>query len=197
MRHGNRDLFLIGTDGNNEVRLTDGPEEEQHPTFSPDGLRIAFHIQDAARAEVFVMSRESDGAEWGTPQLLTPGGGSHPRWAPDGDRIVYDMGNAIGVVTLEGEETLLLEGAVAGFDGIAKPDWSRDGRFIYFSGIAASGSQALYSIAAAGGQPRLLVRYDDPTKQVFIWGFSVGDGKVYLTVSEYESDIYVMDLTLN
>ncbi len=78
-----------------------------------------------------------------------------------------------------------------------KPDWSRDGRFIYFSATRTDGSQGLYSVPAAGGEPRLLVRYDDPTKQVFIWGFSVGDGKVYLTVSEFESDIYVMDLALN
>ena len=47
------------------------------------------------------------------------------------------------------------------------------------------------------GKGRLLVQYDDPAKQVFFWGFSVGDGKVYLTVSEFESDIYVMDLAIN
>ena len=197
MRHGNRDVFLIGVDGNNEVRLTDGPDEEQHPTFSPDGLRIAFHIQGATSAQIFVMSRESIGAEWSTPQQLTKGGGTHQRWAPDGDRLVYDMGNAIGVVTLEGEETQLLDGAVAGFDGVVKPDWSRDGRFIYFSAIRTDGSQGLYSVPAAGGEPRLLVRYDDPATQVFVFGFSVGDGKVYLTVSEFESDIYVMDLAIN
>jgi Tol biopolymer transport system component len=98
---------------------------------------------------------------------------------------------------LAGEETQLLDGAAAGFVDVVKPDWSRDGRFVYFSGVLADGSAALYSIPAAGGQPRLLVRYDDPTKQVFFWGFSVGDGKVYLTVSEYESDIYVMDLAIN
>jgi Tol biopolymer transport system component len=197
MRHGNRDLFLIGADGNNEVRLTDGPAEEQHATFSPDGLRMAFHIQEATSAQIFVMSRESVGAEWSTPQQLTQGGGTHQRWAPDGDRLVYDGGNAIGVVTLDGEETQLLDGAVAGFEGVVKPDWSRDGRFIYFSGVHADGSAALYSIPAAGGRPRLLVQYDDPAKQVFFWGFSVGEGKVYLTVSEFESDIYVMDLAIN
>jgi hypothetical protein len=48
---------------------------------------------------------------------------------------------------------------------------------------------------AVGGRPRPLVRFDDRTKQVQ-WGFSLGDGKVYLSVAEYESDIYVMDLEL-
>ncbi len=143
------------------------------------------------------MNRDSVGGKWGGPQQLTQGGGRQPRWAPDGGRIVYVTGKAIGVVTLAGEETQLLDGEMAGFVNVTKPDWSRDGRFIYFSGITTSGSQGLYSIPAAGGQPRLLVRYDDPAKQVFAWGFSVGDGKVYLTVSEYESDIYVMDLALN
>ena len=196
MRHGNRDLFLIGADGNNELRLTDDPREEQHPSFSPDGLRIAYYVTGNPN-QVWVMSRESVGAEWSSPQQLTQGGGVHPRWSPDGRRILYALANVIGVVTLDGEETRLLDGAVAGFVGVAKPDWSRDGRVIYFSATRSDGSQGLYSMPAAGGEPRLLIRYDDPARQVFVYGFSVGDGKVYLTVSEFESDIYVMDLAIN
>ncbi len=143
------------------------------------------------------MSRASVGAAWSAPRQLTQGRGSHPNWAPDGGRIAYDLGNAIGVVTLTGVETQVLDGAAAGFVGVSRPDWSLDGRFIYFSAIRTDGSQGLYSVPAAGGEPRLLVRYDDPATQVFVSGLSVGDGKVYLTVSEFESDIYVMDLAIN
>ena len=196
MRHGNRDLFLIGADGNNELRLTDDPREEQHPSFSPDGLRIAYYVTGNPN-QVWVMNRESVGAKWSSPQQLTQGGGVHPRWSLDGRRILYALANVIGVVTLDGEETRLLDGAVAGFVAVAKPDWSRDGRVIYFSATRSDGSQGLYSMPAAGGEPRLLIRYDDPARQVFVYGFSVGDGKVYLTVSEFESDIYVMDLAIN
>ncbi len=196
-RHGSRDVFVIGADGNNETRLTDDPREEYYPKFSPDGLQLTFYVVGSGAPQVFLMSRESVGGVWNAPQQLTQGFGSHPNWAPDGTRIVYDMGNAIGVVTLTGEDTQILDGAAADFVGVSKPDWSLDGRSIYFSALRTDGSQGLYSVPPAGGEPRLLVRYDDSAKQVFIWGFSVGDGKVYLTVSEFESDIYVMDLAIN
>jgi hypothetical protein len=51
-------------------------------------------------------------------------------------------------------------------------------------------STARRNCATSIGSPRLLVRSDDPTKSLGGYPFSVGDGKVYLTVSEFESDIY-------
>ena len=63
--------------------------------------------------------------------------------------------------------------------------------------ISRFGCRNLYSMPAGGGRPRLLVRYDDPEKQVFIYGLTVGDGKLYFSIGEFESDIYVMDLEMN
>ena len=46
---------------------------------------------------------------------------------------------------------------------------------------------------AAGGLPQPRVRYDDPTKAV--WRvYSISNGKLYVSIAEYDSDIYVMDL---
>ncbi len=195
MRHGSREVFLIGADGGNEVRLADGPGEESHPAFSPDGLRIAFRSSATGRSEVNVMSRDSVGGEWSAPRQLTRNGGETPRWSPDGSRIVCAMREGIGIISLDGEERRLLDARAAGLFGVGWPDWSRDGRLIYFTGTDSAGSRAFYAMPAVGGRPRPLVRFDDRTKQVQ-WGFSLGDGKVYLSVAEYESDIYVMDLEL-
>ena len=38
-----------------------------------------------------------------------------------------------------------------------------------------------------------MVEFDDPLRTP-LWGLSVGEERLYLTVAEYESDIWVMDL---
>ncbi len=202
IRYGTRDVFLVSVDGGYEVRLTDDPGEEYHPVCSPDGLSIAFFSYSPAtrRGEVYVMSRDSMGAPWSTPRQLTTDGGLFPQWSPDGGRIVYQlayyggMGEpGIGLVTLGGETRRLLHARAAGFMYVGIPHWSRDGRLIYFVGTDSAGSRAVYAMPAAGGPFRELVRLDDPAKGSYL-DFAVGDGKFYFSISERDSDIYVMDL---
>jgi len=186
-RHGTRDVFLISRDGRNEVRLTDSPGEDYHPAFSPDGLRIAFSRLNVARGGVYVMSRDSLGGEWTTPELLTADTVDlfYPRWSPDGSQIVGQSGEGIWVVSLEGEERLLVDGPGGA------PDWSLDGSLVYFE----AGGVTLYTIPAEGGARREVVQFDDPSKTVWPY-FSLGSDKVYFSVKEIDSDIYVMDLEM-
>jgi hypothetical protein len=51
----------------------------------------------------------------------------------------------------------------------------------------------LWSLPVTGREARQLVAFDDPSRSVFP-ALSVGPDHFYLTISEYESDIYVMDL---
>jgi serine/threonine-protein kinase len=198
-RDGRRDLFLVSADGTNEVRLTDEPGVQYlHPSFSPDGLWICFtrFKVGSTSPEIYVMSRNVVGGEWSEPQQLTRNGGLATRWSPDGNQIVYRAGNGLWITPLQGVERLLLDGEAAGLNlqgGI--PDWSRDSRFVYVWGADSSATASLYEIPAAGGSPREVVRFDDAMKDV--WPIpSVGDHKVYLSVAEHESDIYVMDLEM-
>ncbi len=66
---------------------------------------------------------------------------------------------------------------------------------VYFHAHDMTGLRGLYAIPMEGGRPRLVVRYDDPTMQVH-FGFTIGNGRVYLSVAEYDSDIYVMDMVI-
>ena len=59
--------------------------------------------------------------------------------------------------------------------------------------IDSTGASGLYSVPAAGGTPREVVRFDDPSKSVLPQSLVVKD-KVYFALAEYESDIWVMDL---
>jgi TolB protein len=194
-RFGLRDLFLISADGTGEIRLTDDPRDERHPAFSPDGLAIAF---EAAwpRNNVYVITREAVGAPWSAPRQITTTTGRHPRWSRDGSRILYNTdANEIGIVTLSGEDHRVFSARSAGFTGAEWPLWSPDGRSVYFTGADSSGAQGLYSMPAEGGIPRVLIRFDDPSKQL-PFSFSVSDDKVYLSVTQYDSDIFVTDIEI-
>lgn len=74
------------------------------------------------------------------------------------------------------------------------PVWSADGGSIYFRARTREHGRGQYEISAAGGRPRILVRFDDPALSVFNAGTTVGNGRFYFSVGEIECDIYVMDL---
>jgi len=51
----------------------------------------------------------------------------------------------------------------------------------------------MWWIPANGGDATKVVAFDDPSRTVFE-GLTVGPEDLYFTISEYESDIWVMDL---
>jgi serine/threonine-protein kinase len=197
-RHGSRDVFIASRDGRDVRRLSDSPEDDYNPSFSPDGLQIAtYRITGGNRGGIYVMSRDSVGGEWTTPELITPGARDrgHPRWSPDGGQLVCVDRLAMQIVLLNDEERVVLDAAAVGLRRVAFPDWSPDGRLIYLMAMDSTGSEGLYVIPAAGGSPREVVRFDQPSMDVVLQ-FTVGHGRVYFTVKEIESDVYVMDLEM-
>src|SRR5437016_6050780 len=41
-RDSNREIYVMNADGTNQVRLTNNSVVDDHPTWSPDGTKIAF-----------------------------------------------------------------------------------------------------------------------------------------------------------
>jgi hypothetical protein len=74
------------------------------------------------------------------------------------------------------------------------PTFSPDGSRIYFSATEEDGPQGLWWIPSAGGEPAKVMAFDDPERTVFSAGFGLSSERLYLALSEYESDIWVTDL---
>ena len=73
--------------------------------------------------------------------------------------------------------------------------WSPDSRTLYFKSWDARGNAAFWAIPGHGGTPRLLIRFDDPTRP---WAsrpeWFIGKGRMYFTIQDRQSDIWVMEV---
>jgi len=71
--------------------------------------------------------------------------------------------------------------------------WAPDGKQLYFMARAPAG-WTIRSVAATGGASRVLVNFDDPTRQHTKYGFTTDGKTFYFTLGSPESDIFVADL---
>ena len=87
---GNPNIFAIGTDGRNRIRLTNHPGTDVHPDWSPDGEHIVFmgHRNNKKRVGIFILVNTLTFIE----SQVTDSTGSmgsydvEPSWSPDGTK---------------------------------------------------------------------------------------------------------------
>ncbi len=195
---GTGHVWVVSAEGGVPAQLTDFPGTfSQAPRWSPDGLQIAFMTQgpDATGPfETWLLARDRIGGTWSEPVQLTDFECSWPVWAPDGESVVCDRGaDAFARVSSDGTVLLRHDFSTAGLIAQMLPEFSHDGSRIYFLAVREDGSQGVWWVPAEGGAPSQAVAFDDPTLTV-LRTLTVGRETFYLTIAEWESDIYVMDL---
>ncbi|MCX6575028.1 MAG: protein kinase, partial [Candidatus Aminicenantes bacterium] len=198
-RKGNRDLFLMAADGGKVRQLTEDPAQERYPDWSPDGLQLVFYSDKSGRQELYVLSRKNKDSSWQAPRQLTFDGGETGKWSPDGRFIAYISGVSLRVIPAEGGEprTLVESKDPALLPVPSFPAWSKDGRTIYYIAYDAEQHASFWSVPVSGGKPKLLVRFDDPTRQSSREEFATDGERFYFTLAKYESDIWVADLSIS
>jgi Tol biopolymer transport system component len=78
-------LWIVGLDGQPEYRLVDTPRSDFAPTWSPDGLSIAW-LSQAPGAVIQVMVAGADGSN--PHSISEPGDWFLPQWSPDARRVL-------------------------------------------------------------------------------------------------------------
>jgi Tol biopolymer transport system component len=85
----NPDVYAVNPRTGNERRLTNAPEPDSNPIWSPDGKRVAFDsLRDPGDRNVWVL--EADGSY--TNLTNDRRENAFAAWSPDGGRIAYSVG---------------------------------------------------------------------------------------------------------
>jgi hypothetical protein len=74
------------------------------------------------------------------------------------------------------------------------PMWSRDSETIYFKENSPSERAGIWSVSVSKGEPKLLVRFDDPTRLPVRGEWSSEGVHFYFTLTEFEADVWVMEI---
>ena len=132
-RDGNHEIYLINLETSHLQRLTFRPEDDKWPTYSHDGLRIAFQsdLRGTVGTEVFVMHANGTNVI----RLTTSNGlDQMPAWSPDQTKLAFlstrDGNPEIYVMDADGTNQTRLTNH-PGVD--ARPSWSREGNYIVFT----------------------------------------------------------------
>jgi TolB protein len=174
------DVWTIDADGTDLTRLTNSPEPDFDPSWSPDGTQIAFRSERSGEPEIWVMNAD------GTGQRRLAAGLS-PAWSPDGSLIAFAGRAGLSVIGPEGMGLRVLPNT----EGGEYPSWSPDGSRIAFNSNL-TGEHVMYIAQADGSKVVDLSRVGE--------GWQVDwspDGRSILFTSHRDhpdnyTDVYVM-----
>jgi serine/threonine protein kinase len=193
-RGGNRDVFSMNKDGGAIQQMTFTPSHEFSGSWSWDGSKIKFDSDMTGRLELYVISRNEE--EWGKPEQVTFNGGSFGRWSPDRNSIAFISNDSLKVISLDDRKTTTLveRQPAEDFSIPRSPEWSRDGKTIFYFAQDGLGQGSIWAIPRAGGKPELKVIFDRPNLRFGLPGFSSVKHTLYFTLRSDESDVWIMDL---
>jgi Tol biopolymer transport system component len=188
-RRGNPDLYVLEVGSSAQPRLLiDSPAMEDQVAFSPDGSSIAFVSTASGNADIYVLPfapTMSQSLTAATNVTNHPGGDFRPDFAPDGARIAFTTdrdtpvsGHPIFGFTRQREGDVYVmdrDGAnvrrlTATPDWDGSPEWSADGRTLYFYSarprevvgpptspiLGQEGGFRIWAMDADGSNPRAL-----------------------------------------
>jgi Tol biopolymer transport system component/DNA-binding winged helix-turn-helix (wHTH) protein len=117
-------LWRARADGTDAVQLTFVPLDTYHPTWSPDGKKIAFE----GGGKLYVIPFEGGIAEAISPPDMRD---TEPSWSPDGKSIAFarwtgEDHSTIGFLDMATHEIQMLPNT----DRFEDPQWSPDGKYI-------------------------------------------------------------------
>lgn len=182
---GDRDIYVGYPDSSGIQQLTNDPNSDEFPTWSPDGAQIAFVSDRSGSREIWVM--DADGTN--ETQLTSFSGSTPPYsldWSPDGTTILFGAQNRIWRVSVAGGPAEQVSTEAVEWDGT--PKWSPDGTAIAFSrrtGEEAAGE--VWTMKADGSEQVQLTSNEsvepdwapDGSSILFVWNVTTDNHGLY------------------
>lgn len=146
-------IYVMEADGSNLKQLTSGPYEDESPSWSPDGKKIAFHRLEfgnlatrSGGSERYIVTMTSDGkrlkrifgelADRAWANRVAWSWESEPAWSPDGKQIALKYSHRLAIANVDAknfkDDFRVLFDVGLRFSG-SRISWSPDGSRIAIS----------------------------------------------------------------
>jgi Tol biopolymer transport system component/DNA-binding SARP family transcriptional activator len=188
--NGERHLYVKKIDGGRPREVLPMAGDQGVPQWSPNGRSLAAWSHDTERGAVFVVHRDARG-EWQKPAWRLDDG-QLPVWSPDGRTVAFvKFAGSIETIPADsGARTVVYSPR----PGSADPSatflvWSSDPDRIWFLGHEPDGRGGIWELHLRSGQPRLLVRFDDPSGRLNGSAISSDGVSFFFTLDERLSNI--------
>jgi Tol biopolymer transport system component len=187
-----KDVFALALDGAS-TQLTLTGNDEQQPSWAPDGRRIAFKRSD----EVFIRDVTTTAA----PLRLTFGPGTEnntqPAWSPDGRRIVFRTNRTTPEVNVADIWIMNADGTdqrplIVQDDDQRYPTFSPDGARLSYTSRNAQGNADLW-VADADGTGARMVYDSGQIDSAPAWSPD-GSKLAFESGPELQRDLFVLEL---
>jgi hypothetical protein len=183
-------------DGGPAERVTSDPGEERFPQWSPDGKSLTYYLRDAGdRNGAYVVSRDSLG-HWGTPRRVHPYA-QGAEFLPDGTGLFIADEQGLRTLPFDGSSTHVFYPPANGSPlplGEIPRNARLAGSAIVLKSYDARGNTAFWIMPLTGGTPRLVGRLNDPTRLSTRVEFATDGKRVFFTLDERQSDVYMAAL---
>ena len=198
--NGLRRSFVASSDGGEEpVQVSRGVgPDERNPNWSPDGLRLAWQLSDAARPSANAMDVATRGPSgWGAVMRVElPAVLMQPTWLDGGTLVGRDSLNGrLLAVDIERTNTsprvlarnLTDENRPAG-NGVISTDRRT---------FLIRNRRGIWAMPVSGGALRQVLRFDDPLHPHALnaRNFTLHAGRLYFTLQDPQSNIWVAPVT--
>jgi TolB protein len=139
----NSEIFVVNADGTGLKQLTYSVSMDVTPTWSPDGLTIAWRTDILTKPAIYQMN--ADGLN-PRPLITDCGTCLEPAYSPEGHRLAYaDLdAQVIRVFDLDRENPTVDVGPAGTGGDTESPTWTKDGHVVFSSNRGIEGNFELY-----------------------------------------------------
>jgi TolB protein len=184
-RSGFWDLYLLDLESGDVTQLTNTPEYEGAPTWSPDGTFMAFEAYEDENLNIFV-GRATDPLSEPIPLTTSWSSDHSPAWAPDGRHIAFVSDGEVILADLDETDGSRFQNlSNTELASEAHPVWSPDGKWLAWASSAQSvGRSGIYAWNSAKSVPASWIGDGN-------WPAWNGDGDQIITTLAAPNETYL------